>query len=101
MTQRSRGRPRGSRSWWKNPVNIIALHAQTFIEVYLATSSVRRHTVPLKIKRQLIEEAIKHLAEVNPQGHLRFKPSMIEQVLKVVNRQAPPVTLRRRARNRK
>jgi hypothetical protein len=101
MTQRRPGRPRGSKSWWKNPVNIIALHAQTFIEVCLATSPVRRDIRSVEIKRRLIEAAIKHLAAINPQGHRRFKLSMVEQVLKVVNRRAPSVTLRRRARNRR
>jgi hypothetical protein len=81
----------------------------------------RRHTVPWKIKKNLCQLAIAHVIELDRQsrdvkwlraqglteeqilnwfgpGRVRkFKPPDLRKVLEIVNRKAPPVTLRRKA----
>ena len=105
--RRKRGRPRGSQSWWKNPVNVARHHANGLLELWLATAPVRRYTVPPKIKRRLCEAAIDHLEDIHRKSIEQGIPSAwkrpdIEQVLAAVNRRAPDgPSLRRKAARRK
>jgi hypothetical protein len=158
------GRPRGVTSWWRNPNNVAAHHAQVLIELWLAGAPVleirvmlsslagnpeyqalidecwsklenkRRFTVPPKIKRKLCRLAAAHVLELRRdaiqrrharvseralaiQGFSRAAAAEIvrrrtvkqvsveapdfEKVVAIVNRRAPPGTLRRKAANRK
>ena len=156
-------RPRGVTTWWRNPNNIAAHHAQVLIELWLAGAPVleirvmlsslagspeyqalidecwnklenkRRYTVPPKIKRKLCRLAVAHVTELRRdaiqrrharaseralaiQGFSRAATAEIlgrrtvklslevpdlKKVLAIVNRRAPPGTLRRKAANRK
>ena len=127
------GRPLGSTSWWRNPANVAAHHANVLLELWLAVAPVRRYTVRPAIKRHLCQLAIAHVTEtrremilhqcrlaaqrdLGRQGysdaqiaeimsrHLpewpHVDPPDIEKVLGIVNRHAPPVTLRRKAHDR-
>jgi hypothetical protein len=99
--KRGRGRPRGALSWWKNSANVAAHHATTLMEIWLATSRERRHTVPVKVKRKLVENAIAYLDELHRQSIDQQIPSTwkrpnAKQVLQIVNRRCPPITLRRK-----
>ena len=87
-----RGRPSGVTSWWRNPNNIAAHHAQALMELWLAGAPVveirvmlsslagrpeyqalidecwsiieneRRFTVPPKIKRKFCRLAVAHVS---------------------------------------
>lgn len=157
-----RGRPPGATSWWRNPNNRAAHHAQGLMEVWLAGAPVleiqimlsslagspelqtlieecwskrgneRRYTVPPRIKRKLCQLAVAHVTELRrdeiqrqraqaAERRLRaagytdaqiaeilsrrtpvaFEAPNLKKVLKIVNRHAPAVTLRRKAAARK
>jgi hypothetical protein len=100
------GRPKGSLSWTKNPASLAGHHLTALIEMWLAgllemrvsgrwlePPTERRHTVPPKVKRVLAAAAIEHVMALYP--HLT-RPS-IAQVLAWSRRQAPSVSLRRKA----
>jgi hypothetical protein len=158
-----RGRPSGSRSWWRNRDNVAAHHARGLMELWLAGAplhdirimlsslagspenralidecwsnleSKRRFTVPQKIKRKLCRLAVAHVMELHRdsmQRHralsawrahavqgfggaaaaeivgrttvqLSVEAPNLKKVLEIVNRRAPPSTLRRKAADRK
>ena len=159
-----RGRPSGVTSWWRNPNNIAAHHAQALMELWLAGAPVveirvmlsslagrpeyqalidecwsmieneRRFTAPPKIKRKFCRLAVAHVMELHRDAvqrrHARaaerrlaiqgfshaataeilrrttvmpvsIEALNLERVLEIVNRRAPPGTLRRKAANRK
>jgi len=90
-----RGRPSGVTSWWRNPNNIAAHHAQVLMELWLAGAPLveirvmlsslagrpeyqalidecwsmieneRRFTVPPKIKRKFCRLAVAHVMELH------------------------------------
>jgi hypothetical protein len=159
----TRGRPRGTTSWWRNLESIAAHHANVLLELWLADAPVfairamlssldgsaqhqatitecwggrndeRRYTVPPKIKRKLCGLAVAHVLELRrneisrkraqhaeralriqgftdiqiagilhrtePEPTDLAEPS-VKKVLEIVNRRAPPNTLRRRAADR-
>ena len=94
--KRPRGRPRGRTSRWKSPVNIVANDLEVTMEWWLGHQSVRTFTVPGKIKRFLFDRIIERRLELDPS----FKAPDVDDVLKVVNRRAPGITLRRKAKLR-
>jgi hypothetical protein len=159
-----RGRPSGVTSWWRNPNNIAAQHAQVLMELWLAGAPAleirvmlsslagspeyqalidecwsklqneRRYTIPPKIKRKLCRLAIAHVMglhrdafqrrharaakrAVSIQGfsaaataailrrrtvkQVSIRAPDLKKVLEIVNRRAPPSTLRRKAADRK
>jgi hypothetical protein len=159
-----RGRPPGVTSWWRDPNNIAAHHAQVLLELWLAGAPAleirvilsslagspeyqalidecwskleneRRFTVPPKIKRKLSQLAVAHVMELRRdaiqrrharaaeralaiQGfsraataeilgrrtvkHVSVEAPDLKKVLEIVNRRAPPGTLRRKAAHRK
>jgi hypothetical protein len=104
------GRKRGARSW--TPTSLAAQHLSVLIEYWLAGVLIRigeryidgdleqptsrRYTVPPEIKRALAELAIKHVRALYP----RKKQPELTDVMAHVWRKAPPVTLRRKRRER-
>lgn len=106
-----RGRPSGSTSWWRNPNNIAAHHAQVLIELWLAGAPVlevrvmllslagspeyrtlidecwtkvdneRRFTVPPKIKRRLCRLAVAHVIELRRDAVQRRHAQATERAL--------------------
>jgi hypothetical protein len=90
-----RGRPIGATSWWRNPANIAAHHANVLLELWLAgipapeirvlllwlagspehqalieecwrgRGNQQRSTVPKPIKRKLCELAVAHVVQVH------------------------------------
>jgi hypothetical protein len=96
-TRARAGRPLGATSWWRNPANVAAHHANVLLELWLAGAPVlevrllllslvaspehqalieecwcardgeRRHTVPPRIKRQLCRLAVAHVVELRRQ----------------------------------
>jgi hypothetical protein len=105
------GRPKGSTSSFKNPVNIAAHNLSALMEMWLAgvpipagpnryllQPSKRRHTVPPKIKRALARIAIaKTLHDLGSTPESIPRPKLVE-VLGRVRRRAPTSTLRRKVR---
>jgi hypothetical protein len=107
-----RGRPPGATSWWRNPNNRAAHHAQGLMEVWLAGAPVleirimlsslagkpelqtlikecwskrgneRRYTVPPKIKRKLCQLAVAHVTELRRDEIQRQRAQAAERRLR-------------------
>jgi hypothetical protein len=108
-----RGRPSGVTSWWRNPNNIAAHHAQALMELWLAGAPVveirvmlsslagrpeyqalidecwsiieneRRFTVPPKIKRKFCRLAVAHVMELHRDAVQRRQARAAERRLAI------------------
>jgi hypothetical protein len=104
------GRPVGATSWWRNPANVAAHHANVLLDVWLAgapalmgvllrsladitehqalaaecwrvSGGERRYTVPPAIKRTLCQLAIAHVTEIRRQTLLHQRICATERNL--------------------
>jgi hypothetical protein len=66
----SGGRPRGAKSWHKNPANIAALHMQTIEAHWLIMVDVppNERYLTAGVKRYLADRAIAHVMRVNAEA---------------------------------
>ena len=120
-----RGRPSGVTSWWRNPNNIAAHHAQALMELWLAGAPVVEirvmlsslagrpeyqalidecwSTIPPKIKRKLCRLAVAHVMELHRDAIQRRHARAAERRLAIQGllpdqgRKAPSPRTRRRA----
>jgi hypothetical protein len=101
VTVRGRGRPKGSTSWHQNPAAVAGHHLNGLIEMWLAGVPIgigdgrwlvgpsgRKRTVPPKIKRMLVEFAVRHAEQLTG-----VRPD-VAAVLAWSRRRAPPLSLR-------
>jgi hypothetical protein len=91
------GRPKGSRSGFKDPVNIVVHHAQALLQYWRAITGGH---APSWLRRSACEEASAHVRKVYADEIKLSKPVMpnVEQVLKVVTERRRPAIEDRLAR---